>query len=370
MTALEMPQHMFDDLAAGHGGAEAARFLKGVRRSRTLLLIHAAAADEPAFAQLRALPADAVQTVVDHPRVGAWALRAAQRRSGTGELAAVLAAARVHAQVGGVVELPGGRPVVLPSLGTFHPVSTGQVRVVTSENGSCVTDGVVSCDLRGPATAAWRPLRRLHAEHDGLCLTLAIDDLSAERLPDHVVVASDVQERPWYRCLRTSWQLLVEHHRPVAEEIAATLSVLTPLSTSLPGHASVTFANAFGCVAMSLPDDPRVMAVAFAHEVQHAKLSALLDLFPLVDRASPVRLPVAWRPDPRPPVAVLHGAYAHLAVAAFWRRHTDAAARAEFARWSSATRAAVASLESSGVLTGMGRAFVGHMRRRLDSWIQ
>jgi HEXXH motif-containing protein len=322
------------------------------------------------LAQLRALPPDAVRAVVDHPRVGAWALRAALNRSGASELAAVLAAARFHARVGGVVELPGGRPVVLPSVGTFHPAGTGSVRVVTSQNGGFVADDVVSCDLSGPESEHWRPLRRLHAEQDGLRLALAVDHLPAERLPDHVAMASDLREREWGPLLSASWRLLVEHHRPVAEEIAAMLSVLTPLSTSLPGHASVTFANALGCVAMSLPDDPRVMAVAFAHEVQHAKLSALLDLFPLVDRDSPVRLRVAWRPDPRPPVAVLHGAYAHLAVAAFWRRHADAAARAEFTRWSSATRAAVGSLESCGALTGMGRIFVSHMRRRLDSWIQ
>ncbi|MET9630491.1 HEXXH motif-containing putative peptide modification protein [Lentzea sp. NPDC006480] len=370
MTAtLEMRPEMFTELACGRGGAAAARFLLGARRSRTLLLLHAVAAGDPAFAQLRKLPAAAVRPVLDHPRVGAWALRTALTGTDAGELAAVLAAARVRAQVSGVVEVPGGRPVVLPSVGTFHPAGDGPVRVVTGEDGCHVSDGEVSCDLSGPPTPHWKPLRRWRAEHDGLRLTLAIDDLP-ERLPDHVVAASDLQERRWQRCLRTSWQLLVEHHRPVAEEIAATLSVLTPLSTTLPGHASVTFANALGCVAMSLPDDPRVMAVAFAHEVQHAKLSALLDLFPLVDRASRARLHVGWRPDPRPPVAVLHGAYAHLAVAAFWRHHPDAVARVEFVRWSSATRAAVGSLESSGALTDRGRAFVGHMRRRLDSLIQ
>jgi uncharacterized protein len=51
------------------------------------------------------------------------------------------------------------------------------------------------------------------------------------------------------------------------------------------------------------------------HEFQHAKLFALSDLYDLVDTSSSIRLRVPWRDDPRPPEGVLHGIYAHLALA-------------------------------------------------------
>ncbi|MEU3642835.1 HEXXH motif-containing putative peptide modification protein [Lentzea sp. NPDC034063] len=365
MTTHEMDPAMFAALARGGGGPAAVALLAEVRRSRTLLLVHAmvdlaerarhpaAAVARTAYEQLRAVPTAAMCAVLDYPRVGAWAVRTTARL-----------------QAGAVVEIPGAVAVVLPSLGTFRPVTSRPVRVVTTEGGSFASDGVAHSDLSG-ATEHWRPVGRLHAEHDGLRLTLVVDGTGEQNLPDQVRAHDTLplgEESRWWERLSVAWCLLVDRHRPVAEEVAATLSVLTPLSTSGSGHAALTFANAFGCVAMSLPDDPRVMAVALAHEVQHGKLSALLDLFPLVDSLSPRRMSVAWRRDPRPPVAVLQGVYAHLAVSAFWSRYDDREARAEFDRWSSATRAAIRSLAASGTLTELGEIFVEQMRLVTDEW--
>ncbi|MFJ5984576.1 aKG-HExxH-type peptide beta-hydroxylase [Lentzea sp. NPDC092896] len=387
MTTHEMDPAMFAALARGGGGPAAVALLAEVRRSRTLLLVHAmvdlaerarhpaAAVARTAYEQLRAVPTAAMCAVLDYPRVGAWAVRTTARlqagaAAAPDQLAAVLAAARVRAGVDGVVEIPGAVAVVLPSLGTFRPVTSRPVRVVTTAGGSFASDGVAHSDLSG-ATEHWRPVGRLHAEHDGLRLTLVVDGTGEQNLPDQVRAHDTLplgEESRWWERLSVAWCLLVERHRPVAEEVAATLSVLTPLSTSGSGHAALTFANAFGCVAMSLPDDPRVMAVALAHEVQHGKLSALLDLFPLVDSLSPRRMSVAWRRDPRPPVAVLQGVYAHLAVSAFWSRYDDREARAEFDRWSSATRSAIRSLAASGTLTELGEIFVEQMRLVTDEW--
>jgi HEXXH motif-containing protein len=388
MTTHEMDPAMFAALASGGGGPAAVALLAEVRRSRTLLLIHAmvdlaerarhpaAAVTRSAYDQLRAVPTAAMRVVLDYPRVGAWAVRTTARlQAGAAatpdQLAAVLAAARVRAGVDGVVEVPGGAVVVLPSLGTFRPVTTRPVRVVTTAGGSFASDGTAHGDLSGGATEHWRPVGRLHTEHDGLRLVLAVDGTGEQNLPDQVRAHDTLpqgEETRWWERFSAAWRLLVTRHRQVAEEVAATLSVLTPLSTSGSGHAALTFANAFGCVAMSLPDDPRVMAVALAHEVQHGKLSALLDLFPLVDSLSPRRMSVAWRKDPRPPVAVLQGVYAHLAVSAFWSRYDDQEARAEFDRWSSATRAAIRSLAASGTLTELGEIFVEQMRLVTDEW--
>ncbi|MET9225507.1 HEXXH motif-containing putative peptide modification protein [Lentzea sp. NPDC003310] len=387
MTTHEMDPSMFADLAAGGGGPAAIELLARARRSRTVLLLHAVVslaersghpgADlvRGTYEQLRAVPTAALRAVLDYPRVGAWAVRTTARlQSGAPatpeQLTAVLAAARVRAGVEGVVEVPGGPLVVLPSLGTFRPSTSRPVQVVTTASGSVATDGEVRADLRA-AGEHWRPVGRLRVEHDGLALVLAVDGTGEQNLPAQVRAHDTLpagQEDAWWERCSDAWRLLVTRHRPVAEEIAATLSVLTPLSTSGTGHAALTFASAFGCVAMSLPDDPRVMAVALAHEVQHGKLSALLDLFPLVDGLSPYRMHVAWRTDPRPPVAVLQGVYAHLAVSTFWSRYTDREARAEFDRWSTATRAALRSLARSGTLTELGEIFVERMRLVTDSW--
>ncbi|HEX8864670.1 MAG TPA: HEXXH motif-containing putative peptide modification protein, partial [Lentzea sp.] len=255
-------------------------------------------------------------------------------------------------------------------LGTFRGVR-GPVRVTTGKHGSIAADDVVRTSVSNGRTSHWRPLRRLTASSGGLRLSLTLDGVRDMKLPPHVVARDTLRatELPAWRALAaTAWRLLVSRHRAVAEEIASTLFVLTPLATSLPGHdSSLTFSDAFGCVAMSLPRSARHLALTLVHEVQHAKLSVLLDVVELVDSASPQRLRVAWREDLRPPVAVLHGAYAHLAVAAFWRRHDDLEARTEFIRWSSATRAALDALSNAGVLTGSGRLFVAGMREQLDS---
>jgi HEXXH motif-containing protein len=384
----EMDPAMFAALASGGGGPTAVRALAEARRSRTLLLVHAVAdladrvghpaarATRAAYEQLRTVPAEALRTVLDYPRVGAWAVRTTAGLQAGGQvapdrLAAVLAAARVRARVDGEVEVPGGAAVVLPTLGTFRSATSRPIRVVTSATGSFASDGKVESDLSSVATEHWQPVGRLSAEHGGLRVVLAVDGTAERNLPDQVSAHETLpaaEEHHWWDRFRTAWQLLVARHRQVAEEIAASLSVLTPLSTSHPGHAALTFANALGCVAMSLPDDPRVMAVSLAHEVQHGKLSALLDLFPLVDGLSASRMKVAWRSDLRPPIAVLQGAYAHLAVTRFWSRYDDREARAEFDRWSRATRAAVRCLQESGTLTGLGEVFVGYMRSAVDEW--
>ena len=68
----------------------------------------------------------------------------------------------------------------------------------------------------------------------------------------------------------------------------------------------------------AVPDDA-TLAVLLVHEVQHLKLSAVLDVCDLFDRDDTRTLGVPWRDDPRPVEGVLHGVYAHLAVADVWR---------------------------------------------------
>ncbi len=124
---------------------------------------------------------------------------------------------------------------------------------------------------------------------------------------------------------------------------------------------------------MSLPADPVSGAEAFAHEVQHVKLGALLDLVDLVKPDDGSRYYAPWRPDPRPAVGLLQGAYAYLGVSGFWRRQRLVAGYqergdAEYARWRAAAATVVATLRSSGRLTDAGHEFVAGMAHTLAPW--
>ncbi len=126
---------------------------------------------------------------------------------------------------------------------------------------------------------------------------------------------------------------------------------------------------------MSRQPDPYTYAATLVHEVQHLKLSALLDLVALTLPDDGRRYYAPWRADPRPASSLLQGAYAFLGVSGFWRqqrRKADEATRqradAEFARWRAASGRVVHTLLNSGQLTPAGQDFAGQMRRVLEAW--
>ena len=104
------------------------------------------------------------------------------------------------------------------------------------------------------------------------------------------------------------------------------------------------------------------------HEMQHVKLTALCDLFDLFDRDDDTLFPVPWRADPRPVEGLLHGTYAHLAVADLWRsrfRQTpDGEARRLFSMYRSWVEEGIEALLSAGSPDAGGRAF--RRRHALD----
>lgn len=125
---------------------------------------------------------------------------------------------------------------------------------------------------------------------------------------------------------------------------------------------------------MSDPVDPVALAVTIAHELQHVKLSALLDLVALVKPDDGTRFYAPWRDDPRPASGLLQGTYAYLGVTAFWRRMlADGAARSvpwvdgefEYCRWRSAAASAAQAMLRSGQLTEAGQEFVSRMAATL-----
>lgn len=81
---------------------------------------------------------------------------------------------------------------------------------------------------------------------------------------------------------------------------------------------------------------------------------------------------------PRPPGGLLHGVYAHMGVAQFWRRQRRASkdgatawrAVVEFARWRDAAKEANETLLAGGCLTEAGRRFAEQMRSTLAELAQ
>ena len=123
---------------------------------------------------------------------------------------------------------------------------------------------------------------------------------------------------------------------------------------------------------MSAPEDGLSLAVGLLHEAQHSILNATQYLFDL--HQAPATLGYSpWRDDPRPASGILHGAYAYLAVARFWRteaRHSgDPLAAFEFARWRAAVAGAADTLLAGGRLTAAGTRFVTALRERVEPWL-
>lgn len=386
-------------LAAGHGGAEAVRQLVAIQYSRHVLLVYgvtetAARTSHPradrvraAFDLLADIQSDApgeVDEVLRHPSVGAWALQALTGDADPFGLAGVAAAAAVRSGIPCAIDVPvaGGR-LTLPSLGqAILPGDGGVARVRVTERGTAtVADGAARIEIPADPhrdAPGWRGLRRLTAGTGGAdAFGLLVDDLDPHRLPGASLRGrlSAEEASTWEAILRDAWRLLRRHHRTTAEEIRTAIRVLTPLRPPARDHVSATSPHAFGSTALSEPGDGLTLAGTLAHEIQHAKLSALLGAVTLV-RPGDTRLFYApWRDDPRPLDGLLQGAYAHLGVSGFWRRQrhletgeTAVLAHAEFARWREAAFEVTRILIDSGGLTATGETFVAGMYRTLLGW--
>jgi HEXXH motif-containing protein len=382
----------FAALATGGGGARVMRTLVAVRRSRTLQLIRlvvgVTGADDVAvrrayraLAEVRGTAPAAVDRVLDHPSVGAWATRTGLRLTrdepaDTSSLTGIAAAAAVRGRVPVTLRLSADGDLTLPSLGVVQGVPAGELAVLPDADGTEV-GGVA----RIPADwstdgSGWWPTPRLAVRGDGLLAEFQLERWETYQPTSGVAVAQAPDPATWQAMLTESWQLLVRHHREVAEELAAGVSVLTPLRASGTGSSSATVEDAFGCILLSLGPDAEAMAESLAHELRHNKLIALLDLFPLLESVPGERFYAPWRDDPRPLLGLLHGTYAYVGVTAFWRRQrfhepTPAAethAHTEFARWRRSALAATRTLLDSGRLTTAGRTFVTTMAKTLEEW--
>ncbi|MEV7187127.1 FxsB family cyclophane-forming radical SAM/SPASM peptide maturase [Kitasatospora sp. NPDC093102] len=374
-----------DELAHGYGSTETLAALGRSQLALTRAMLAAAwdasgqgrAEAWALLAELDVAAPAAVDAVLAHPYARAWAARrlAGDLPVGLGPLAALAAAAAVRAGRGDSVAVPvRGGWLHLPTLGRIA-VPDGEAVVTGRSDGFEVraSDGSVH-------TVLDEPLRRVRLA-DGW--TVALEDTDPLRdCHDHPVAGrlSESELLDWTGALREAWELLGRDLPGYAEGIRAGLATVTPLRPGPTGRdVSSAARQAYGAVGIARPATAPTLALLLAHEFQHVKLGAVLDLTDLYDRADSALYFAPWRPDPRPLEGLLQGTYAHLAVTEYWGTRTLAydglpgtaadRAREQFALWRRYTAEAVERLASSGALTGTGLRFADGMRATVAPWL-
>jgi HEXXH motif-containing protein len=329
-----------------------------------------------------------VTTVLRAPHVGAWAaqcLRRLWKDPGSAApnldyLGAIAASAAIRAGYpcsltlslrDGTLPLPTLGRVILPGTHATVTVSGPAGTTITSDGRTIAFPADPHADAPG-----WQGLRLLTMGHQFLFL----DDLDPNRNYDPYPLLDRLGPQDvarWQDMLGEAWRLLTEHHPRYAAALHGGLRSLVPIGQRAEDkNVSATSGDAFGAVATSLPSDGATLAVALMHEFQHAKLCAVVDLEPLYDRDAKNLFYAPWRPDPRPVGPLLHGIFAHMAVAEFWRVHRHVAsgqhrmtADVEFARWLRQTHHAAVLLDGHPALTATGRELLSHVTVRLTSWL-
>jgi len=381
-----LPDSAFDLLAAGPGDGSAMASLADAHSSVNRALVAAVAsrldgvggelrlAAEEGWQLLSWLDTEhpsAVHEVLTYPYVQAWARQCL--RSAKGEafdldcahLAGLAAAAALRAGVEAALIVPvRARAIYLPTVGALAVDAdagrTSPVRI--SPRG-------LSCRH---ATGAWQTVRGVTAG----TMSLTVDDIDPFRDCQAWVPAgrlSHADWKAWREALPAAARKLAAEVPAYASVIAAGLRSVVPMRAGPPGQRqSCTARHAFGALALTLPRDVDTLSVLLVHEMQHVKLTALCDMFDLFDKTDSRLFPVSWRADPRPFEGLLHGTYAHLAIAALWRSRARKArgeeARRHFLMYRSWVEQAINVLQNAGTLTLGGQRFVNGMRSTVEAW--
>ena len=369
-----MPNRLFLALAAGGGGPDAIRELRHAQYSKHLLLLRGvlerggeqAAPAYLLLAKVQRNDPAVARAVIGHPSVGAWAQHVNRGAADPRQLGGVAAAAAIRAGLAADIEVPVcDGVVVLPTLGVAVLETSGTAAISVSPGTFTITCRDQEFNSCGDRWRRVRPIAPGSRE-------LLVDDVDPFRMPAlGAAVAprlTDQDARKWAAGLGAAWSLLDSEHREVAAELEAAVTTIVPHRTPASGYSSSTSAETFGAVALSAPLDAITTAASLAHELQHLKLFALLDMVTMLSPDDGSRYYAPWRPDPRPLGGLLQGAYAFLAVSEFWRRQRhwpddDGAGHVEYVRWLAATSRVIATLAASGRLTAVGQEFVRGMAR-------
>ncbi len=372
-----LPPGLVDQIATGYGDETAMAWLAQAELTITRSLLSSVVGllgRSDAWEVLSKVEADRpddVGPILRHPYVRVWAVdQLGEDAVGDpGYLAVLAAAAAMRAGLAVEFEVPvRGGVLHLPSVGTLYwpvPVTT-TVRLVSGPGAFTVHGPGHTLAVRAGAEEPpfWQPTRWVAL--DGWQLQLEDGDPLrdchqwpvAGRLAGATALA-------WRDRLADAWRILLDEAPGYGPGLRHALRTVVPLEPDPTGRVRASTArNAFGSLA-SVLTDPAELAVVLAHEFQHGKLGALLDLVDLIDTESPVHLRVGWRPDPRPIEGVLQGVYAHAAVADVWgvraRRGNDPAARATFRQYLDWTTDALEALRGTDALTPLGRRFVDRL---------
>jgi uncharacterized protein len=376
----------FDALASGYGGAATIRALTRAQLSKHLLLVKFIAetwSGDPAHREAavavltRAQLADpvAADDVLTDPLVGVWTAYVTRRLRGSIRSAtplpvdcnhlssiAVAAAARTGLDARLIVHA-GPHGLAIPRLGRADGAFEPYAPVEAAVSGGRVTVA---------GAEGWLAPRMLAATAHGKSIRVVLDDVDPYRGGHHAPAAprlADAEVEAWQEVLAAGWQLIARHAPERAEELSEGLRTLVPLvQLDARSARSATIRDAFGAFGLTSPTRAADFAVTVVHEFQHSKLSALLDLVPLVDAGSAELHFAPWRTDPRPTGGLLQGVYAFLGIAGLWGRLLTAAepAEHEFAVAREQVRWGLDGLERSAALLPAGRRFTAGMRATFD----
>jgi HEXXH motif-containing protein len=429
---MRMPGRWFDELASGGGSVEAIGFLVDAERSRRLVLLGELLGrleERPALLgpadlgaiwrtveNAEALKPGCVEELLLSPQVGSWLAHTLRRLHGsavgfplwveTGHLAAVALVAALRAGAATDLVLPAREgAVALPTLGLvrlpgapppgFRPV---HARVRGGELALSVTGraaGATTFALRplvAPGSDLWWPTHRLLVRPGGP--EVALDDTDPYRDLDRPIPARRLtpgELDTWRRLFAEAVTLLGSGSAPDAgsrprgtgpgtlrpEAVRRIVPWPGPLPNGPVEGLSASTADAFGSMVVAGPPDGAALAETMVHEFQHSKLGALLHLFAMLDDDREEEYYAPWRPDPRHLPGLLHGAYAFVGVAGFWRarigdRSADPLDLApfRFALRRLQTRTVLRTLATRAALTGPGRRLVAGLTRTVDGWLR
>jgi HEXXH motif-containing protein len=406
LQPLKISDHELDSLAAGGASHSAIEKLLAGEFSRRVLQVlaildsvHDTTPETvrslreayELLCQVQTADPEVVWSVLTLPCAGFWAdacLRGDTGIIGYQYLASLAALAAIRAGYEAEIRVPVvGGLVCLPTAGTVTarqtiPVAvqrTGSATVlVLADGGFRITgpDGVVPVTTGSAKAPGWVPASLLRAGAPGQQLNVWLADRGPFRGPPGIALAAPLstgQTACWQRMLARTWQIVASRHPEQAAAMTLALRTLTPMAggSCAPdgGQDSATAMSAPGAVLLTPPYEPEVMALTLLHEFQHTKLAALEHMVVLHSGDPRPRFYAPWREDPRPLGALLHGAYAHLGVAAYWHGVVTSAngpwlgdmAEEELGYWIWAVRTAVAQLQDSDALTSTGRRFVTGM---------
>ncbi|MFD7629965.1 HEXXH motif domain-containing protein [Streptomyces sp. NPDC059851] len=357
-------------LASTEPSAEGTRLVRDVRRSKRLVLLRAVldaapggrsgeAADHWALLEeAERHEPDAVRDVLHYPATGVWAEETLRRlhaphgpAADLGHLGALAVAAALRAGIAFKATLrPVGGRLALPTLGLLRPPRPGPLALTER-----------SWDPDDPATL---PLHLLPGGRT------ALDDLDPYRALGHVrpapVRAARRLTPKGHKRWDTQWAgaltLLERYDTARAGETGLLLRSVVPLAGGSRSNGATLPAAAGSVLART--QAPPALAATLVHEVQHGKLTALADVLTLHTADGTPRHWAPWRTDPRPLEGLLHGAYAHLALAGYWQRAALFGARgawAQHARIRAQVAAVLPVLRTHPQLTPTGHAFTDAM---------